>query len=126
MWHTAGAAEYNRLRPLSYPDTTLFLFLFSVVDRESFRMIETQFLPEVLHFNPHAPRLLIGNMTDLPNHKVSQEEAETFAQQFKFVGYVALSVLNKSQLDILIKQAARFASIYDPKLVTKSNKCALQ
>lgn len=36
LWDTGGAEDYWRLRPLSYPQTSIFLLFFSVEDRESF------------------------------------------------------------------------------------------
>jgi GTPase SAR1 family protein len=36
FWDTAGREEYDRLRPLSYPGTSVFLLAFSVVNRASF------------------------------------------------------------------------------------------
>lgn len=39
LWDTAGQEEYDRLRPLSYPDTDVILLVFSTVDRISFEAI---------------------------------------------------------------------------------------
>lgn len=36
LWDTAGQEDYERLRPLSYPGSDIFLVCFSVVNRESF------------------------------------------------------------------------------------------
>ena len=35
LWDTAGQEEYNRLRPLAYPNCDVFLIVFSVVDPSS-------------------------------------------------------------------------------------------
>ena len=42
LWDTAGQEEYDRLRPLSYPQTDIFLVCFSVVRRSSFENIKTK------------------------------------------------------------------------------------
>ena len=36
LWDTSGKAEYDRLRPLAYPQTDAFVVCFSVVDPTSF------------------------------------------------------------------------------------------
>ncbi|RLV93291.1 Ras-related C3 botulinum toxin substrate 1 [Spathaspora sp. JA1] len=66
LWDTAGQSEYDRLRPLSYPQTEIFLVCFSVVNPDSFEDVRSKWIPEIRH---HCPRdvliLLIGTKIDL-------------------------------------------------------------
>ena len=61
LWDTAGQEDYDRLRPLSYPQTDVFLVCFSLVSPPSFENIRSKvrltFLPRVVrHADPMSFR----------------------------------------------------------------------
>ena len=86
LWDTAGQEEYDRLRPLSYPETDLLFVCFAidcpnslenVMDKVCSRidlllsiwLIREQWYPEVLHFCPTTPLILVGLKSDLRNKR---------------------------------------------------------
>lgn len=48
---TAGQEDYDRLRPLSYPDTDVYLLCFSVVNPETFEHVSSKVLYKKLKAN---------------------------------------------------------------------------
>ena len=52
LWDTAGQEDYDRLRPLSYPDTDVILLCFAINSRDSLENVSDKWKPEVDHFCP--------------------------------------------------------------------------
>ena len=67
LYDTGGLEDYDRLRPFSYPGTDVFVVCFSVASRSSFENVTQKWTPEVRHFGPDVPILLLGTKTDLRN-----------------------------------------------------------
>ncbi|KAG8584205.1 hypothetical protein GDO81_008733 [Engystomops pustulosus] len=65
LYDTAGQEDYDRLRPLSYPMTDVFLICFSVVNPASFQNIKEEWVPELKEYAPNVPFLLVGTQIDL-------------------------------------------------------------
>ncbi|MBE7180114.1 MAG: GTP-binding protein [Terriglobus roseus] len=69
LWDTAGQEEYDRLRPLSYPETDLVFVCFAIDCPNSLENVADKWHPEVLHFLPSTPVLLLGLKSDLRHKK---------------------------------------------------------
>ncbi|KAJ8410367.1 hypothetical protein AAFF_G00203480 [Aldrovandia affinis] len=65
LYDTAGQEDYNQLRPLSYPNTDVFLICFSVVNPASYHNVQEEWVPELKSCMPHVPYILIGTQIDL-------------------------------------------------------------
>ena len=65
IWDTAGQEDYDRLRPLSYPQTDVFLVAFSLISRASFENTKQKWWPELKHHCPGVPTILVGTKLDL-------------------------------------------------------------
>ena len=104
LWDTAGQDDYDRLRPLSYPQTDVFMICFSTVSPASFDNVRAKWFPEVKHHCPSAHVILVGTKIDLRDDpsvklrlKEKKIEAITHAQgvmlakEIKAVKYVECS-----------------------------------
>ncbi|XP_053393133.1 ras-related protein Rac1-like isoform X2 [Mercenaria mercenaria] len=75
IWDTAGQDEYDRLRPLSYSQTDIVLICFSLVERDSFENIRQKWYPEIKHYCPYTPIVLVGTKLDLRDNNNEKEKA---------------------------------------------------
>ena len=79
LWDTAGQEDYDRLRPLSYPGTDIFMVCYSVVDPESFVNATKKWLPELKQNAQPVPIILVGTKLDLKNNTEYLAEKGTSA-----------------------------------------------
>ena len=64
IYDTAGQEDYDRLRPLSYPMTDVFLLCYSVSNPASFASVRSRWLPELQLYGRGAPVILVGTKAD--------------------------------------------------------------
>ena len=122
LWDTAGQEDYDRLRPLSYPQTDVFLLCFSVVSPSSFDNVTVKWIPELRHHCPHTAIVLVGTKNDLrddPDTLVSlaqqglspvkRDAALKVASRIKAFKYVETSALTGRGLKQVFEEAIRAA-----------------
>lgn len=111
LFDTAGQEDYDRLRPLSYPQTDVFLVCFSVTSPASFENVREKWFPEVHHHCPGVPCLIVGTQTDLRDdaavreklakqkmQPVRKEDGDRMAKELGAVKYVECSALTQYKL----------------------------
>lgn len=111
LFDTAGQEDYDRLRPLSYPQTDVFLVCFSVTSPASFENVREKWFPEVHHHCPGVPCLIVGTQVDLRDDPqvvqklakqkmapVRKEDGERMARELGAVKYVECSALTQYKL----------------------------
>ncbi|KAL9979227.1 hypothetical protein ACROYT_G016858 [Oculina patagonica] len=76
FWDIVGERnpENDRLRPVSYPDTDVILMCFSIDSPDSLENIPEVWFPEVSHFCPNVPIILVGNKEDLRDDQETKEK----------------------------------------------------
>lgn len=136
LFDTAGQEDYDRLRPLSYPQTDVFLVCFSVTSPASFENVKEKWLPEVHHHCPGVPCLIVGTQVDLRDdptvvdklsrqrlRPVTTENGERLAKELGAVKYVECSALTQKGLKNVFDEA--IVAALEPPVVKKSKKCII-
>jgi small GTP-binding protein len=120
LWDTAGQEDYDRLRPLSYPQTDVFLVCFSVISPSSFENVKTKWYPEISHHAPGVPFLLVGTKIDLRDDEdqvqrlrekhlepIAEAKANALAAQLGAQKYLECSALTQKGLKNVFDEAIR-------------------
>ena len=136
LFDTAGQEDYDRLRPLSYPSTDVFLVCFSVISPPSFENVKEKWFPEVHHHCPGVPCLVVGTQIDLRDDKViieklqrqrlrpiTSEQGSRLARELKAVKYVECSALTQRGLKNVFDEA--IVAALEPPGIKKSKKCTI-
>lgn len=80
LWDTAGQEDYDRLRPL-LPRHWCYTDVFSIDSPDSLENIPEKWTPEVKHFCPNVPIILVGNKKDLRNDEHTRRELAKMKQE---------------------------------------------
>eukprot|EP00930_Biecheleria_cincta_P054037 TRINITY_DN3990_c0_g1_i1.p1 TRINITY_DN3990_c0_g1~~TRINITY_DN3990_c0_g1_i1.p1 ORF type:complete len:593 (-),score=92.90 TRINITY_DN3990_c0_g1_i1:321-2060(-) len=117
LWDTAGQEDYDRLRPLSYPQTDVFMMCFSLTQRSTFDSCRSKWFPELTHHVPGTPIVLVGTMSDDDgNRAVSNEEADAFRKEIGAVAYFPVSAKTQSGLKQAFDTAVRATFVKKAKI----------
>ncbi|BEJ14057.1 hypothetical protein CspHIS471_0312310 [Cutaneotrichosporon sp. HIS471] len=136
LWDTAGQEDYDRLRPLSYPDSHVILICFAIDSPDSL----DNWISEVLHFCNGLPIILVACKKDLRDDQktisdlarmnqrpVSRQEGLAVAQKIGAQGYVECSAKSGDGVREVFQTATR-AALTSKKSKTKSggkSKCVV-
>jgi len=127
LWDTAGQEEYDRLRPLSYANANVFLLCFSIISPVSFENVTAKWYPELMHFCPDVPFILVGTKCDIRNDPVEVEKLKAqgqspitteqgieLAKKLKAIKFMECSAKTQENLKDVFDEAVR-AVLRPPK-----------
>ncbi|XP_076698033.1 rho-related GTP-binding protein RhoC-like isoform X2 [Callospermophilus lateralis] len=111
-------ADYDCLWLLSYPDTDVILMCISIYSPDSLENVHEKWTPEVKHFCPNMPIILVGNKKDLRQDEhtrrelakmkkdpVRSEEGWNMANHISAFGYLECSAKAKEGVLEVFKMA---------------------
>eukprot|EP01089_Gocevia_fonbrunei_P013816 TRINITY_DN362_c0_g2_i1.p1 TRINITY_DN362_c0_g2~~TRINITY_DN362_c0_g2_i1.p1 ORF type:complete len:196 (+),score=53.36 TRINITY_DN362_c0_g2_i1:88-675(+) len=138
LWDTAGQEEYDRLRPLSYANANVFLICFSVVNPTSYENVTSKWYPEVQHFCPNIPIILVGTKYDLRSDEktisklkeggqsaISLEQGEDLAKKLKAVKFIECSAFTGHNLKLVFDEAVKAVLFGGRGAGGKRGRCSL-
>ncbi|KAK9449909.1 small gtpase-binding protein [Limtongia smithiae] len=138
LWDTAGQEDYDRLRPLSYPDANVILICFSIDSPDSLDNVQEKWISEVMHFCQNLPIILVGCKKDLRNdpktieelnktsqRPVSAEEGQAVAQKIGAAKYLECSARTQEGVREVFEHATRAALQERSSKSKKSSKCVI-
>ena len=118
LWDTAGQESYSRLRPLTYCNSDVIMLVASLVNPRSLNALREQWIPEVRHFLPRVPMLLVGvrgelradeeivkNLVSAGGRVITAKEGIDFAKSTGCFDYIECS----AKLGINVKEAFNLA-----------------
>jgi GTPase SAR1 family protein len=120
LWNTSGQEDYDRLRPLSYPQTDVFLVFARVGDMSTYESVEKKWIPEIQHHCPNTPFIMVGisvgddeelwqsvRRQGLPGrHEDYTRMGVNLAKRFRAVTYMECDILAKHSLHELFEQVS--------------------
>ncbi|THH08102.1 hypothetical protein EW145_g2924 [Phellinidium pouzarii] len=134
LWDTAGQEDYDRLRPLSYPDSHVILICFAIDSPDSLDNVQEKWHSEVTHFCNGLPVLLVGCKKDLrydsktieelrktSQRPVTQEEGSAVSQKINAKHYVECSARSGEGVREVFQYATRCALLSNKR--QKPTKC---
>ena len=120
LFDTASGEDYDRLRPLAYPQTDIFLICFSILSPESFKNVKAKWLPEMIHHCPDVPILLVGTKLDLRQDQtpiadlkvqnktpITHDAGSQLALEIGAVKYLECSARIREGLENVFEEAVR-------------------
>ena len=140
LWDTAGQDDYDRLRPLSYPNTDVFLACYSVISPPSYYNIRDKWVPEIKHYCPDMPVILVGTKLDqrydgqilnkLKDRRlvpITTQQGDAMCQQLKLHSFVECSAKDSTNVKLVFDTAIKAVLFPDAptKPIKPKRKCII-
>jgi len=123
LWDTAGAGEYDSMRPECYPGTDVFVICFDIFNPASFESVLHKWEPEIAgQVVPRPPIILLGTKIDLRENiaavasisatneePITPDMGEQMKQEIGAWKYLECSALTQDGLAQVFDEAVKVA-----------------
>ena len=126
LWDTTNGRsgfDYDRLRPLSYPQTNIFLVLFAVCSKDGLERVKSKWIPEISHHCPGVPWILVGTKCDFrdivgtpqggnltKSMFVTKKEAQAMVKELDGCQYIECSAVSMENVKKVFDEAIRYVA----------------
>ncbi|XP_063715356.1 ras-related C3 botulinum toxin substrate 1-like [Symsagittifera roscoffensis] len=130
LWDTAGQEDYDRLRPLSYSGTDVFLLCYSIDSPTSLENCCSKWIHELRHYcDATVPIVLVGTKMDLRKQSgrlkcVRSEEGAKMAYKIGANKHTECSAQTDEGLRDVFVEAVELV-LTKPKQNKKKKKCEI-
>lgn len=116
LWDTAGQEDFEKLRPLSYSETNVFVICFSISLRDSYENVKSKWIPEIDIHESDTPFIVVGTKMDIREENknpekddlyVTKKEGLELVKQTRAHSYVECSALEQKNLNLVFEEACR-------------------
>ncbi|EFA86177.1 hypothetical protein PPL_00739 [Heterostelium album PN500] len=136
LWDTiyTGNETYDRLRPLCYPGTAVFLVCFSTISPPTFESVSTKWIKELKRHAPKVPIILVGTKIDTRDDTevldclkekgvvpITYQQGLAKLKEIRAHKYMECSALTQEGLKNVFDEAVR--SVVHPPI--KKNTCII-
>ncbi|KAH7398037.1 small GTPase CDC42 [Cadophora sp. MPI-SDFR-AT-0126] len=127
LFDTTGQESYDRLRPLSYPQTDVFMIIISTSTPSHYKSARDIWAPELKHHCPGVPFLLVG-IQDPPNDaldtasrkKARVDEGKKLAREIRAEKYVECELQSGKGVKNVFDEA--IVAALEPVVVPKKRR----
>eukprot|EP00697_Spironema_sp_BW2_P002031 gnl/Spiro4/12728_TR6749_c0_g1_i1.p1 gnl/Spiro4/12728_TR6749_c0_g1~~gnl/Spiro4/12728_TR6749_c0_g1_i1.p1 ORF type:complete len:211 (+),score=36.54 gnl/Spiro4/12728_TR6749_c0_g1_i1:46-633(+) len=136
LWDTAGQEDFDKLRPLSYPGTDVFLVCFALISKASADNVRNKWAPELRKHWPKAPLILVGTKLDLREcvatvqklqakgvAPLTAQDGENLAREIGCCKYIECSALTQRNLKQVFDEAIKAVLYPEQKKVVNKKRC---
>lgn len=128
IWDSAvGQKGYQRLRPLIYHGTNIFIICYSLNNETSYTNIIEEWIPDIMQYCPECPFIIVGTKSDLP-HTINKDQLSKLNIYPRFYGHYTTSKTDIESIKLVFTkclEALNQMNMLPSNSKTQSRKCQL-
>lgn len=128
LWDTAGQEDFDKLRPLSYNLTDVFILCFSLISKISYNNISNKWIQEIKLYCPNAKIILVGTQKDMRNfmtNSIDYSEGFKLYEKIKADRYIECSSVTGENIKNIFDEATKIGLLSNKNNIKNNKKCTI-